>query len=121
MSVLINAHLNAQKRLEEKEKDILSHPAWHGSLSGIECENVLRGKIPGTYLLRVGEKSFQYYLSFVIENPFSFKHQPFLIIGEESNFSWGYRNGVTRWCSSLDDLISFAMHCKIEDCFPLLK
>jgi len=121
MFALTTLELSAHKKLEEKEKEIFSHPAWHGSLSGIECEDVLRGKIPGTYLLRAGEKNFQYYLSFVVENCFSFKHQPFLITGGDSNLGWGYRNGVTRWCHDLENLISSAMHCEIESCFPLLR
>ncbi|MGH2611423.1 MAG: SH2 domain-containing protein [Rhabdochlamydiaceae bacterium] len=110
-----------QKEIREREMEILLHLGWHGDISGIECEDLLRGLIPGSYLLREGEREFQYYLSFVLGDPFSFKHQPFLIVKDHSQIIWGYRNGAHRWISTLDSLIPMVMHCALDQCYPLQK
>ena len=108
-----------QKEMEEREMEIFSHSAWHGDISGVECEDLLRGLTPGSYLLREGERKFQYYLSFVIGDSFSFKHQPFLIINSNSQMVWGYRNGAHRWVSSLESLIPMILHCSLDRCHPV--
>jgi hypothetical protein len=119
MTSLTKAYSDRQK--EMKEMEILSHPAWHGDISGVECEDLLRGLIPGSYLLREGERKFQYYLSFVIGDSFSFKHQPFLIIDNNSQMVLGYRNGAHRWVSNLEDLIPMVLHCSLAKCHLVPK
>jgi hypothetical protein len=121
MTSLTKAYSDRQKEMKEREVEILSHPAWHGDISGVECEDLLRGLIPGSYLLREGERKFQYYLSFVIGDSFSFKHQPFLIIDNNSQMVLGYRNGAHRWVSSLKDLIPMVLHCSLDKCHLVPK
>ena len=119
MSLVTTVSFKDQEEMKMKEKEIFSNPAWHGDLSGIECEDTLRGLPLGSYLLRKGERPYQYYLSFVLGNPFTFKHQPFQVVSENSQTIWGYRNGAHHFVSQLDDLISTIMHCKPEDCYPV--
>lgn len=121
MASLTRIYSNDLEEIEEKAMEILSHSAWYGDISGIECEDILRGLKPGSYLLREGERKFQYYLSFVIGDSFTFKHQPFCIINDCSQIFWGYQNGVHRSASSLEDLISMVLHCPLAECYPVSK
>jgi hypothetical protein len=121
MSTSVSIDTSIQEWMEERELEIFSHLSWHGDISGIECEDFLRGLPPGSYLLREGERRFQYYLSFVIGNSFTFKHQPFLITLDHSQIVWGYRNGIYNWASTLEELLPLAMHCHIRDCHPVVK
>lgn len=118
MFVLKNI-VKAQKEMEQKEIEIFSHPAWHDDLSGIECEDLLRGLVPGSYVLRAGERKFHYYLSFVVGDSFTFKHQPFLLTKSHDQTVWGYRNGSHHWASTLDTLISLIIHSPLDQCFPI--
>lgn len=121
MSILADIFENNQKGMEEKEKEIFSHLAWYGNLSGMECEELLRGLAPGSYLLREGERKFQYYLSFVIGDSFTFKHQPFLITMDNFHPVWGYRNGCHHWASRIEKLIPLILHCTPEECYPVQR
>ena len=121
MTGLVKACLNNQKDVEAREMEILSHSAWHGDLSGIECEDLLRGSVPGSYLLREGERKGQYYLSFVIGDSFSFKHQPFVITCDNSHTVWGYQNGAHRWASNLEELVPMVLHCELDKCYPVVQ
>ena len=121
MSILADIFEHDQKGMEDKEREIFIHPAWYGNLSGIECENFLRGLVPGSYLLREGERKFQYYLSFVIGDSFTFKHQPFLIVMDTLQPIWGYRNGSYHWASKLEKLIPLVLHCRPEECYPVQR
>ena len=121
MTSLVNVCLNNAKEVEALEAEILAHVAWHGDLSGIECENFLRGSVPGSYLLREGEKKGQYYLSFVIGDSFSFKHQPFMITYDNSHAVWGYQNGAHRWATNLEGLIPMVLHCGPNECYPVIQ
>ncbi|MBI3211310.1 MAG: hypothetical protein HYZ47_01310 [Simkania negevensis] len=116
--VMIDQH---QEDLENLEKEIFSHPAWYGHLTGMGCEDLLRDCFSFSYLFRSGEERFHYYLSFVVEAPFIFKHQPFTIAMEESNLKWEYRNGFTRWAPTLEGLIPSIIHQPLELCLPIVK
>ncbi len=105
----------------KKEQEIFAHPAWHGEMIGLDCENLLRGKPTFSYLLRSGEVRFHYYLSYVVESPFQYKHQPFMVSLEESRLGWGYRNLHNWWASKLEDLIPLILHQPKEQCLPILK
>ncbi len=111
---LLKEHLWVQK----KQKEIETHVAWHGKISGMYCEALLREHSAFTYLLRTGEEEGHFYLSFV-QSPLSFKHQPFVI--RFSVKGWFYQNGYTGITPDLDELISLIMHCSSEQCRPLVK
>jgi hypothetical protein len=120
MSVLKNLY-EGQSEMEIEQLEILSHTAWHGDLSGMECEDILRGLLPGSFLLRAGERKFQYYLSYVVENSFTFKHQPFSIAINDHQTGWGYRNGSHHWAATLDLLIPVILHRPFEECIPIAQ
>lgn len=113
-------HYNSRE-LMEKEQEIYANATWHGLLMGLECEEILRGKETYSYLLRTGEDRFHYYLSYVLEAPYVYKHQPFAIALSDMELGWGYQNGHTHWASKLEDLIHLIIHQPIEKCIPLLK
>lgn len=110
-----------QEALESMEKELFSHPVWYNHLTGTDCEDLLRGKPSFSYLFRSGEERFHYYLSFVLEAPFLFKHQPFTIAMEESQPGWGYRNGHGRWAPTLEGLIFSIIHQPLKLCLPIIK
>lgn len=105
----------------EKEKEIFDHPAWHDLLIGIDCEDILRGKERFSYLLRSGEARFHYYLSYVVEPPFTYRHQPFSIATKDSKQGWGYRNGHCWWTAKLEDLIPLILHQPVSLCTPITR
>lgn len=121
MTITRTIYSEYQQEMEEKEKEIYSHLAWHEDLSGIECEDLLRGLRAGSYLLRRGERRFHYYLSFVMGDIYSFKHQPFLIITHDCKLVFGYRNGAHRWAFTLENFIPIVLHCASEECYPVQK
>jgi hypothetical protein len=103
------------------EKSILLHPAWHGKITGLESEALLKFRHPYSYLLREGEKRSHYYVSFVAADQ-STRHQPFAIIYTKAG--WYCRQGTEYGpfiTQTVDDLIPRIMHCNIEDCKPLMK
>lgn len=103
--------------LLDKKEEILKHPAWHGSTSTQEAESLLLERLPFTYLLRHGERNYHYYLSFIREQII---HQ--LCVLEFSLQGWVYRNGITSPPQlRLVDLIPLAMHCRPDQCIPLIK
>jgi hypothetical protein len=110
-----------ENQLREKELEVFSFPAWHGLLMGLECEEILRGKQTFSYLLREGEGRFHYYLSYVLEAPFVYKHQPFAITLENSKIGVGYMNTHTWWAEKVEDLIPLIMHHPAEKCIPILN
>ncbi len=103
--------------IQNKQKEIENHVAWHGKITGMLCEALLRDQSPFTYLLRAGEEELHYYLSFV-QAPVTFKHQPFII--EFSVKGWFYRNGYTGIAPTVEEIIPMIMHCSPEECHPLI-
>jgi hypothetical protein len=110
-----------ESQLREKELEIFSYSAWHGLLMGLESEDLLRGKETFSYLLRAGEGRFHYYLSYVLESPFIYKHQPFAIVLEDVKIGLGFRNGHTWWAEKIENLIPLIIHQPAEKCIPILN
>jgi hypothetical protein len=100
---------------QEKMQTLITNAGWHGSLSGVESEALLRGNENFVYILRQGEKSDQFYLTFVRETEFI--HLPFTV--DYSTEQWFYRNNIPHFSSDLDTFIPEIMHCEQKDCKPL--
>lgn len=103
------------------EKSILSHPAWCRDITGLESEDLLKGKKTYSYLLRAGEKISHYYLSFV-DKDLLIRHQPFAII--YTGTTWYCRQGIPHGpfiTQTIEDLVHRIMHCNPEDCTPVMK
>ncbi len=109
------------EEIDKLEQEILTHPAWHEHLLGVQCEALLKGKPTFSYVLRSGEARLHYYLSFVVEAPFIYKHQPFTVAFRDSMGGWGYRNGHVNWASKLEDLIPLIIHQPGELCLPIQR
>ncbi len=103
------------------------HPAWHGLMTGIDTERMLRKiQVPYTYILRKGEHSTveneeHYYVSFVLPDQ-TVKHQALVVmIGADG---WYYENtkpGGPYQNLSLDPVLHLIMHCEEGQCIPLIK
>lgn len=97
-------------------QEIETHEAWHGHISGLEAEKLLRvKKKPYLYILRKGEFEGDYYVTFVLPD-LTIKHQPFVI--SITNEGWHFQNAgncgpLTTAC--FDDVLHLIMHCgKLE-------
>ena len=102
---------------EQKRDEIVSHPAWHGDLTGLEAEGLLNNQPSGTFLLRQGEKEDHYYISYVVESTFS--HLPIKIEGPTNQ--WFYKNGFPHFGNNLKGFIPEIMHRDEADCHPLVE
>ena len=98
--------------LSSIEQEIANHPAWHGAISGLAAEKVLRGKkTPYLYLLRAGENEMDYYVTFLCPD-LSIEHRPFVITVAPEG--WYYENsnaGGPFASASIDDVLHLIMHC----------
>lgn len=102
-------------------EDIAHHPAWVGNVAGLAAEKRLRGAAPYTYLLRAGEYAHHYYVTYVMPD-MTVRHQPFVITLRQGE--WYCENGGTtgpHTKESISDVIHFVMHCKQEECTPLVN
>jgi hypothetical protein len=103
------------------EEDIHMHSAWYGEIAGLPAEKKLRGKAPFTYLLRAGEFSSNYYVTFAHPDG-SVRHQPFTITVMPQG--WYYENispGGPFVNETISNVIHLIMHCKQEECTPLIE
>lgn len=107
-------------------RDIQSHSAWFGNISGLKAEKMLRGlNNPYLYILRKGENETvsetDYYVSFILPD-LSIKHQPFVItIAPEG---WYYENGGPSPAyleASIDDVLHLMMHCEENQPKPFIR
>ena len=109
MSTILQEYAN---HLSSIEQEIANHPAWHGKMSGLPAEKLLRGrKTPYLYILRKGENEMDYYVTFVLPD-LSIKHQPFTIAVTPEG--WHYENlsaGGPFTTASIDDVLHLIMHC----------
>jgi hypothetical protein len=107
--------------IQEKIKEVMTHCAWHGELTGIEAEALLRQKPSFSYLLRQGEKIDHFYLSFVknCEQGDDFFHLPFTI--DYSSLQWFYRNWFPHFAHTLNVFIPEIMHKEEAECNPLMQ
>lgn len=119
MSLAYNTQTEAPTDWEVLEAAITSHPAWFGKLNGMKTEEILRDRPPFSYLLREGEERHHYYLSFVIEPPCTYKHQPFRIAFSKNQ--WEYQNVTLRNSVHLDEIIGMIMHCHPSKGIPILQ
>ncbi len=103
--------------VQEKLNEITSHCAWHGELTGIEAEALLRLKPSFTYLVRQGEKVDHFYLSFVEGEEFS--HLPFTL--DYSSLQWFYRNSYPHFAKDLKVFFPEIMHKEEAECYPLVQ
>lgn len=115
MSVIFN-----EKSQKVLEPEVEFHSAWHGNIPGLHAEDKLKGKKPFTYILRKGEVSLNYYVSFILPD-LTIKHQPFVITLTSNG--WYSRNGSGSGPfinQSIEEVIHLIMHCNTEDCIPLV-
>lgn len=103
--------------VQEKLNEITSHSAWHGELTGIEAEALLRQKPSFTFLLRQGEKVDHFYLSFVEGERFN--HLPFTF--DYPSKRWFYRNSFPHFADDLKVFIPEIMHKEEAECYPLMQ
>lgn len=109
MSILLKEETHC---LSSIEQEIANHPAWHGRMSGLSAEKLLRGrKTPYLYILRAGENEMDYYITFVLPD-LSIKHQPFVItVTAEGWYYENSGNGGPFTTASIDDVLHLMMHC----------
>lgn len=114
--------INTQTRelapwFQEKIEELMAHPAWHGEVSGIEAEALLRNHPSYTYLLRQGEKHDQFYLSY--SKGTDLLHLPFTI--DYPSQQWLYRNSFPHFVDDLKVFIPEIMHREEAECHPLAQ
>ncbi len=101
------------------EKSIQESVCWKGKITGLEAEDLLRGNSAYTYLLREGEKSQNYYISFVEPSGY-IKHQPIEIrYFAEAWFCKNYLVSGPYKNEKIEEIIHKPMHCAQEECQPL--
>ncbi len=114
-------HMTQEKGLtpwvQEKMNELMTHPAWHGEVSGLEAEGLLRRQKSFTYLLRQGEKIDQFYLSYIKGT--DLLHLPFTI--DYSSMQWFYRNDWPHFATHLATFIPEIMHQEATECQPLAQ
>jgi len=107
-------------------QEIKAHPAWHGMISGLNAEKMLRGrKTPYLYLLRAGEfeegHEADFYVTFVCPD-LSIMHQPFVITDTPCGWYFEQGNGGGPFNhATIDDVLHLIMHCHKDACSPLKK
>ena len=111
MSTALQEYTN---HLSSIEQEINNHPAWHGRMSGLSAEKLLRGrKTPYLYIIRAGENEMDYYVTFVLPD-LSIRHQPFVITVTPQG--WYFENaaatGPFNLAASIDDVLHLIMHCE---------
>ena len=117
MTLLQHTKEELNLEVQKKKDEIISHSAWHGDLTGVEAESLLRFQSSGTYLLRKGERDGLYYLSFVIGA--DLHHLPIKI--DSTSLEWFYQNTVMHTASNLTAFIPEIMHREESECHPLMQ
>ena len=106
---------------------ITCHPAWHGNISGLAAEKMLRGqKTPYLFIIRKGENNASetednYYVSFVLPD-LTIHHQPVVIT--QTTSGWCYENGKPGGpynYLSFDPVVHQIMHCEQDQCVPFIR
>lgn len=116
MNLALKEHTSKTTYKDAVTQEIESHSAWHGHMSGLVAEKLIRGKnTPYLYLLRSGEHEGDYYVTYLLPD-LTVKHQPFIITS--TNEGWHCQNGGN-WenltTASFDDILHLIMHCgKLE-------
>lgn len=103
-------------------QDIKFHSAWMGSMTGLKADKLLRNaKTPFSYILRTGETSSDYYVTFKHADG-SIRHVPFNIT--VATDGWYYENTSGRGPyteATIDDVIYLIMHCEKDECSPYVE
>lgn len=112
MNLALKEHTSKTTYKDAVTQEIESHSAWHGHMSGLVAEKLLRGKnTPYLYLLRSGEHEGDYYVTYLLPD-LTVKHQPFIITSTSEG--WHCQNGGN-WenltTASFDDILHLIMHC----------
>jgi hypothetical protein len=103
--------------LDPMLRTIKSHPAWKDGFDLTKSDNLLQDCPPFCYILRQGESSYQFFLSYKEETQ-KVKHVSFKI--ELTIRKWSYRNGTGIIGDDLDEFIPLVMHCKKSQCHPMV-
>lgn len=116
MNVALKEHTSKNTYKHAVTEEIETHQAWHGHMSGLVAEKLLRGKnTPYLYLLRSGEHEGDYYVTYLLPD-LTVKHQPFIITSTSEG--WHCQNGGnfgSLTTASFDDILHLIMHCgKLE-------
>lgn len=120
MNVVLKECINKSLNQNSVSQEIEIHPAWHGNISGLKAEKLLRGrKTPYLFILRSGEHEGDYYVTFILPD-LTIKHQPFVI--STTNEGWYFQNGgnggpFTTTC--FEDVLHLIMHCRKSDPTPI--
>lgn len=119
MNVVLKEHSNKPLYQTSVIQEIETHTAWHGHISGLDAEKLLRGKsTPFLFILRSGEHKGDYYVTFTTSD-LTIKHQPFVI--SITNEGWHFQNAgncgpLTTAC--FDDVLHLIMHCRKSEPTP---
>lgn len=116
MTAILKEHASECTYQHVVIREIETHSAWQGHISGLEAQKLLEGKnTPYLFILRKGEFENNYYVSF-IGSDLTIRHQPFVIT--EDSKGWNCQNSGS-WgpytTASFDDILHLIMHCgKLE-------
>lgn len=102
--------------VQVKIHEIVNHPAWYDDITGTEAEILLRNKKDLTFLLRQGEKTDHFYLSFVKDECY-FTHIPFTV--KHDTKEWFYMNCIWHSAATLKEFVPDIMHAAESDITPL--
>jgi hypothetical protein len=94
-------------------KEIEGYPAWHGAISKNESETLLQRRKPFTFLLRRGEGSNHFIISYVQPDS-SICHKDFIF--DTKSMKWFYQNCTGHFEEKVCALIHQMMHCDPAAC-----
>lgn len=114
----MSSNINTQNVVYPIQAEIESHPAWHGHITGLHAEDLLKDLPPYTFLIRAGETPVNYYISYVEKDGMR-QHRAFVVTFDAH--SWGYRNAVKTGPNTqpFTDFIHKIIHCEQEECKPM--
>lgn len=108
-------------------REIQSHPAWLGRVSGLKAEKMLRGPTkPFTYLLRAGESDendiVDYYVTYK-DRDGTIRHQPVVITTTQEGwyFENGGGGGPFSDDVSINDVLHHILHCQEGESTPFIN
>ncbi len=113
---IINPVYPTYSWLIQAQVEIQQRPEWHGILSEVDAEKLLKQQPPNTYLLRGTHQQDKFYLSFV-QSDLKIEHRYFMM--DDRKKEWFYKNGDPHHITSIQLLIPGIMHCQPYECIPL--
>jgi hypothetical protein len=111
----------SKKKLNQLIRIIQTHQSWFQDITGKDAEKILKGYPLHTYLLRKGENSKHYFLSYVVTDNHLVFHKSIRISANPVGY---YPNGgvdckPTKLYTTIESLISEFLGCREEDLLPL--